>query len=165
MRYMSSSSPRLGLAHRNTSQRRNRSCGRCGGRSRRARPAPRSWPCGAHRPRAGAAPSPETPPEALCPIDRALAMLTRAAKGKRARGAARSRREPCDRGEDGEHATLPEASTSASCIGSMGHPRSTKDTERTIGVATTYPLRSRKTLFFLPLDSQLFLPFRRIVGK
>jgi hypothetical protein len=49
----------------------------------------------------------------LRPIDRALALPTRAAKGKRARGAARSRRELRDRGEDGEHATLPEASTSA----------------------------------------------------
>lgn len=53
----------------------------------------------------------------LCPIDRALDAPPGAAEGKTARGAARSRRELGDRGEDGEHATLPEASAAASCSG------------------------------------------------
>jgi hypothetical protein len=56
------------------------------------------------------------------PIDRALARPTRAAKGKRACDAAGAAGRLCDRGEDGEHATLPEASTSAILAASMGLP-------------------------------------------
>jgi hypothetical protein len=50
----------------------------------------------------------------LCPIDRTPPSPTRGAEGKGARGAAQSRREHRDRGEDGgEPATLPDASTLA----------------------------------------------------
>ena len=59
----------------------------------------------------------------LRPIDRILTRPTRTAKGKRARGATRSRRELRDRGEDGEHATLPEASTWARCASRWASPR------------------------------------------
>src|SRR5277367_5437721 len=75
----------------------------------RARRAP-PWP---------APPSPRHPSlgdpagGTLPPSTTPVAVPTRTATGQRARGAARSRREPGDRGEDGEHATLPDASTSA----------------------------------------------------
>jgi len=72
-------------------------------------------------------PEPEAPAGGIrLPIARAHARPSRAAKGKRAPGATRSRAQAdaatacAEHGEDGEDATLPEASTVALLTGAMG---------------------------------------------
>ena len=83
-------------------------------------------------------PGSEPPAEHPFAVARSLCSAPRGAKGKRARGAARSRRELGDRGEDGEHATLPKASTVRRCLLDGGRlrmvlersPRPPRDVDR-----------------------------------